>query len=107
MNEKQLLKICIVIAIIGIGVLFFLSKIAAETNIQDITEDDIDKKLVISGMIENIKTTETMTLFTIQDMPIVFFEKLDFPEGNTVTIKGTVKLYKGKLEIVGETIELK
>ncbi len=104
MNEKQLLKICITVAVLGIGVLFFLSKTAAQTNIQEITEDDIDKKLIVSGIVENLKITETMTIFTIQDMPIVFFEKLDIQEGNTVTITGTVKKYKGKLEIIGERI---
>lgn len=105
MNEKQLLKICIVVAVFGIAVLFFLSKTAAEANIQDITEKDIEKKLVVSGVIENLRFTETMTIFTIQNMTIVFFEKIDIQEGKKVRITGTVKLYKGKLEIVGERIE--
>jgi len=104
MNEKQLLKICVSVAILGIGILFFLSKTAAQTNIQDITEEDIDKKLIVSGSIENLKVSDTMTMFTIQDMPIVFFEQLDIQEGNTVIITGTVKEYKGKLEIIGERI---
>ncbi len=105
MNEKQLLKICIIVAVFGIGILFFLSKTAAETNISTITKDDIDKKLVVSGIVENTKITDTMTLFTIQDMPVVFFEKLEIQEGSTVKITGTVKEYKGKLEIVGERIK--
>jgi DNA/RNA endonuclease YhcR with UshA esterase domain len=104
MNEKQLLKICIAVAVIGIGGLFILSKTAAETNIQDITEEDIDKKLVISGVVDNLQVRETMTLFTIKNMPVVFFEALDIQEGNTVKITGTVKEYKGKLEIVGEKV---
>jgi DNA/RNA endonuclease YhcR with UshA esterase domain len=107
MNEKQLLKICIAVAVIGIGGLLILSKTAAETNIQDITEEDIDKKLVISGVVDNLQVRETMTLFTIENMPVVFFEARDVQEGDSVKITGTVKEYKGKLEIVGERIEYK
>ncbi len=105
MNEKQLLKICMSVAIIGIIGLFILSKTAAETNFQDITEKDIDKKLLVSGVVENLDIRESMTLFTIQGMPIVFFEQANVQEGSNVTITGTVKKYKGKLEILGERIE--
>ena len=105
MNEKQLLKICIIVAVFGIGILFFLSKTAAETDISTITKDDIGKKLIVSGIVGNPRITDTMTLFTIKDMPVIFFEKLEIHEGSTVKITGTVKEYKGKLEIVGERIE--
>ncbi len=114
MNETQLLRICLVVGIIGIIALFFIAESieAIAVNIIDVTEEMIGKNVAVRGTVSGLKINDGITFFDLVDTDfqhsilVVFFEeRIDIEEGSLVTIVGTVKEYKGQLEIVGERIE--
>ncbi len=111
MNDKQLLRFAIVIALIGLVILFILAEqIETETiSIDMITDEYIDQHVVIHGEVVAVTSFESMTLFRVRDaltsILVVVFEPIELEEGNTVTVSGTVKRYKGELEIVAEIVE--
>ena len=114
MNEKQLLRISLSIAIIGIVALFFLAQnIEADiVEIDTITDEFIDQKVTVNGEIKELKVLDDMTMITVKgeisSILVVVFEPLnDLEVGNDVLVSGTVKDYKGKLEIVADRVEIK
>ena len=115
MNDVKLLRIALAIGVVGIISLFFLSKtIQAEpTEIGQITQEDIGRKVMIEGIVEEIEQKKSVTILEISEQGTkdtvsvaLFGNKLNIPEqGEKVKITGTVKEYYGKLEIVAEKIE--
>lgn len=111
MNDTQLLRLCFALAFLGLGALFILSKtVAGESiGISEITEEKIGQKVVVQGIVHDLRQLETMTLFTLEEesgsILVVSFSPLDLKENNKITVTGTIKEYKGQLEIVADKIE--
>ena len=110
MNDIQLLRLCFVLAFLGLGALFVLSKtVEGEiVGISEISEEKIGQKVVVQGVVHNLRQLETMTLFSLQengaDILVVSFSAADIEENDVVTVTGSVKEYKGELEVVAEEI---
>ncbi|MEK6921295.1 MAG: OB-fold nucleic acid binding domain-containing protein [Nanoarchaeota archaeon] len=110
MNDIQLLRLCFVLAFLGLGALFVLSKtVEGEiVEISDITEEKIGQKVVVQGIVYDLRQLETMTLFSLQEneaqILIVSFSNVEVHEDDIVTVTGSVKEYKGELEVVASQI---
>ena len=109
MNETKLLRICLLVAALGIVSLFFLSENleAKEVGISSITPDYVGQTVSISGIVSKISFGDEMTFITLEDdgefFPVVFFqEQEDVFSGDKITVSGKVQEYKGRLQIVGE-----
>ena len=109
MNETKLLRICLLVAALGIVSLFFLSENleAKEIEISLITPDYVGQTLSVSGTVSKVSVTSDMTFITLEDQgelfPVVFFQEVDDVfSGEEIVVSGKVQEYKGKLQIVGE-----
>ena len=109
MNETKLLRICLLVAVVGIVSLFFLSENleAKEIEISLITPDYVGQTISISGTVSKVSLGDGMTFITLEDdgelFPVVFFQEIDdVSSGDKITVSGKVQEYKGRLQIVGE-----
>ena len=117
MHEKQLMKISLAGAVVGIVALYIL---VLNLNYQFVPVGKIDNSMVnkvlkTSGEISNFKTGKT-TFFELNDgnssIKVVFwedtFEQLELSgfdlnqlkNGAKIEIVGTVQLYKGETELI-------
>src|SRR3989338_7899306 len=109
MNETKLLRICLLVAALGIVSLFFLSENleAKEVGISSITPDYVGQTVSVLGTVSKISIGNGMTFITLEDdgelFPVVFFQEIeDVLSEEKITVSGKVQEYKGKLQIVGE-----
>ena len=114
MNEKLLLKISFITAIIGILILLFiLQKIElSKVNLNNITKNDIDKKIKIKGELISITETPGLYILNVKDfsgeIAVIAFkeEKLDLKKGDILEIEGQITGYQDKIEIIAKKITI-
>ena len=112
MDEQGLLKVALICALTGILVLIFISNTIEikQYQIKDITKKMLDKDVQVTGEITRITETPGLYIFDIKDKTgtitaIVFKEgPIELEKNQEITLQGTVKEYKDKLEIVAEQI---
>ena len=114
MKDETLLKASLAIAGIGLAGLFLLSGTIQPTAaaIAQLNGDVMDQKVLVTGTANSVSTSSAgHTFFTLADqtgtISVVAFAsaKLQPPkEGSTVTVKGRLQEYNGKLEIIADTI---
>jgi RecJ-like exonuclease len=114
-NDSDLLKLSIIVAIIGLLGLFLYG--AAGTTAYSVSELDqlIGQKARISGTASSMSTSKAgNTFFMISDgtgqiNTVVFKDSginvSQLKNGVSVEVTGTVQEYQGKLEIIAESIE--
>ena len=113
MNEKDLLRWSIVIAILGICVLFVLAQEidVDRISIDAITNEFIDQKVTVAGTVVSVTQLDDMTLFDVQGVDsvssilVVVFEQMNISIKEGVVVSGTVAEYQGTLEIVADRVE--
>ena len=114
MNEKELLRFSIGIAILGLCVLFALAQeIDVDLiSIDTITNEFIDQKVTVAGTVVSVKQLDDMTLFDVQGVDsvrsilVVVFEQMNISIEVKIVVSGTVTEYKGQLEIVADRVEI-
>lgn len=110
MNEKLLLKLCILSVIIGLTAIIAIPYIYGTSlkNINEITKADIGTKVSIQGELKLDYQKEKLTLLELKDntgkIDVVFFETIPI-KGKKAKIIGTVNLYQGNLQLKGENLE--
>lgn len=114
MKDETLLKASLTVAAIGLVFLFLLSGTIQPTAaaIAQLNGDILDQKVQATGVASSVSTSSAgHTFFTLADdtgkISVVAFAsaKLEAPhEGSTVTVKGRLQEYNGKLEIVADSI---
>lgn len=93
MDEKVLLRIAVILAIIMIPITsFFLSLSSKEKNY-----------LTLKGEVKSIKKGEITLLKLKTTLPVVFFKAVNV-NSSKVLIKGRLEEYNGKLEFVGHSL---
>lgn len=126
MEEKLLLKISIICALIGLAILFWISRnLELATNkIGEITVEDLGKNVKVCGKIISKFQTKTNHIFLrLQDdtgiIDIVIFnnsaenikklgaDPYQLKKYEDVCITGNVEEYQEKLEIIAKSIEWK
>ena len=115
MKEKTLLKISLICSIIGLYALFLINeRISVNSKkIAEINSTLLEKDISVRGEITRITKTEGLYLINIKDksnkeIAIVVFkdQELELKKGNIISVEGTIKDYKGNLEILAKKIEL-
>ena len=116
LREYWLNRASLFCAIAGILLLAAYSFLEApkQLNIGEISEKYLDAKVRVKGIVSFSKVTDKIAIFTLEDgaeIKGVFFrpgieEKIMLRKGNFVEVVGKVKLYRGKLEIVAEKVNL-
>ena len=113
MKEKQILKISLIGAVIGILVLFFLSEHVLKVDeiaIDRLDEFNVGTDVKIKGFVENIKDLDKIAILDVaqlKSVTVVLFKSgnLTIKEGDYVEIKGEIEEYNGKLELIGNEIK--
>jgi len=115
MKEKDLRTISIICSLLGLIILFFVSKNleSVRTNIGKITIDDVGKRLRVCGNITSTHSSKGHVFFDLEDstgnIDIVVFNstKIDqeFEKNQQICILGTVTEYKSSLEIIADKVE--
>ena len=112
MQEKALLKIAFITAIIGVLILLFiLDKIELSNfNIVNLSKDDLDEKVKIKAELINIRETPGLYILEVKDfsgkITVIVFkdEPLELKKGDILEIEGQVTSYKDKIEIIAKKI---
>ncbi|MEK6835747.1 MAG: OB-fold nucleic acid binding domain-containing protein [Nanoarchaeota archaeon] len=112
MDEKQLLKIALFTSLIGLIILLIIEQKIdlTNSNISNITRDDIDDKVKIKGEITRITETPGLYIIDVKDFTgeikvIVFKDQpLELKNGDIIEVEGTVALYKDFVEIIAKRI---
>ncbi len=93
MDEKVLLKIAMILAIIMVPITsFFLSISSKEIHY-----------LTLKGEVKSIKQGDVTFVTLKTNLPVIFFKNVNI-NSSQVIIKGRLEEYKGKLEFVGEEV---
>jgi DNA/RNA endonuclease YhcR with UshA esterase domain len=112
MNENTLLNISLMSSIVGILLILFITENIEppEYKIKDITNNDIDKLVKITGELSILKETEGLYLLKLFDgessIVIVAFknEEIILNDNERVTIKGKIVEYNNEFELQAEEI---
>ncbi len=114
MEDKTLIKLCILSASIGLVLLIIISdKLEIPTaNIASISKKDINKAIQIKGTIDEAINKGTISIAKIEDktgkIEVILFKSsnLRLKKGSFVKIDGKVSLYNQKLQIIAEKVRI-
>ncbi len=115
MAESTLINISLFMAIIGIIILFFISdKIKIkEYNLNEISEELIDKEIKINGKIEDIKELKNSLLLTLSEnknkLKVIIYKKdkiVGLKKNQMIEVTGKLKIYEKEFEIEAEEIKI-
>lgn len=111
MKEKTLLKIALLCGILGICVLFFISK---SISIDEIAINKIDRVLdetvVVSGSVIGINDGSGVSYLKIQKDEVLsvtlFGDVREFKVGDYVQIRGKISKGKKGVDFIGEEVRI-
>lgn len=115
MKDEKLLKISFCCSLLGILIILFITENleVPESNIVNITKENLDETLSVSGKISYITETPGLLIINLQDntgniTAIIFKEEnISLEKNQIVTIEGKVIEYKGQLEIQADLLKIK
>ena len=115
MKDSTLLKISLCCSLLGILIILFIVENLEipESNIGNITQEDWEKTVAVSGEIKYITETPGLLIITLGDntgnITVIAFkeENVSLEKGQIITIEGQVIEYKDQLEIQAELIKVR
>lgn len=115
MKDNNLLKISFICSLLGILILYTLSQNISveEKTINKITIGDLDNKVKIKGLVDNIIDTESVLILDVaqaQNMKVILFKEnnqsIDIKKEDLIEVIGQVEEYNGELEIIGQRVRI-
>ena len=115
MNEKKLLKICLITSILGIFLLLTIAEFSQPKlyQIKDVTEKQLDTQIKIQGTITKTKDLPGLLIFDLKDntskMIVVAFKdfQINLTKGQNISVTGKIAEYNNVLEIIADEITIK
>lgn len=115
MKEENLLKISLICAIFGILIILFVSENTSleNSNISNLTKDQIETKVAVLGIVEYVTETPGLLILRIKDntgnITIIAFKEdnITIEKGQLIYVEGKLVEYKNELEIQADLIKLK
>lgn len=109
MEDRILLKVALVCAVVGVTALFFVSR-QMEVDAQPIEQIKlVEGEVAIEGEVRDVFQKGSLTVIDVgydTSMKVVLFEQVDVRVGDKVGVRGRVKEYNGQLELVGEELRV-
>jgi hypothetical protein len=109
MDDRIKLRIAVLFSIVGIALLFVLSKFITiePIKITDIDGTFVGKTVFINGTITKATISER-TIFYVDNssIPLIIFSKVDLFKNTDVLITGRVDEYNDGIQIVVDKIEI-
>ncbi|MBT4604931.1 hypothetical protein HOC01_04785 [archaeon] len=113
-SEKQLTRIVIISAFVGLVLLFFYSGNLELDPISSLDGLREDTAVVIRGKVGRVTQLEKVAFMEvenekIEETTVVLFTNYDvwLNEGDYVEILGTLEEYEGKMEVIGHNVKVK
>ncbi len=114
MNNKNLINIALICSLLGIFIILLIVENAdlPTTKIKNVTKEQLETKIKISGNITSIKETPGLLILQIQDstgkIDAIIFKDQDtnITKDIPVEIEGKVQEYKEYLQIVVNRIKV-
>ena len=111
MQERTITRISLIITILGLIFIFFY---AEEVDLQTVASLDTiepEEVVTISGTVHNLRSTENVTFLQISGqktvkMPVIIFSKVLLKEGDLVEVTGMIEEYRGKKEVIANTVKI-
>ena len=110
MDETQLFRIAIVVALLGMIVLFFAARNVEinETTINKINIGQSENYVAVRGVVKSIKYTNSSTIITIlqttEIQAVAFSPNIIVQVGDEVMIKGKNSEFRGQAQIIADSI---
>ena len=104
MDDDALRKICLLLAVAGIGGLAVAGLLAEPVAVSGVNEEDIGKIVRMTGEASKVSHAPSVTFIEINGVKIVRFAATPVKDGDIVEVTGRVSLYRGDVEIVAESI---
>ena len=111
MKRNQFRKLCLLLSIIGLGILYgstthLKPKI---TSIENIDSSKTGEVVQIQGNATSSYSTSKITFITLQDstdqIQVIDFNTGRYSQGSNLTVLGKVELRQGDLQVVSTKIE--
>lgn len=108
MDDTTLLRISILVGIVGLcGLLLIVNNRSESLLSFSHIESQTDETVSIQGRVVTVRQIGNTTFLEVSfedSASVVVFEPLDIQVGNQLLVEGTVEKYKGKKEIIAESI---
>jgi RecJ-like exonuclease len=107
MKESSLLKIALVCSMTGIFLLYILCENIKLEERSIFEAKQSDGKVRVSGVVENIRQNNGMTIITIskkESIDIVLFDYIDLKNGTWIDVTGEIDDYQGKKQIIADEL---
>lgn len=109
MKEDDLLKVAVCVSILGIVLLALITPAQPESSVFEANNAKKDEFVRIQGNISKVihsKNTTIITLVKEEEISVAIFENVSLTKGQMVDVRGTIKEYKGKNEIIADRVVL-
>ena len=114
MNEKTLLKVSVVIALLGLSFLFLYSEEVDLKSVERIDSAIPEETVELKGTVNRVSVSDKVIFLEIEGervekTDVILFTDQDIfiKDGDYVEISGTVEEYEGKKEVIANSIVLK
>jgi aspartyl/asparaginyl-tRNA synthetase len=114
MQEKQLIKISLIVASVGLLILLFFAEGFELVAINNIENIENEQEVKLQGVITRLTQSDKVVFIELEGEQIVKSDVILFPdeeiylqEGNYVEITGTIEEYNNKKELIANEIVLK
>jgi aspartyl/asparaginyl-tRNA synthetase len=114
MEEKQLVKISLIVTIVGLLILLFFADSFELTAINKIDDVENEQEVKLLGKITKLTKLDKVIFIELEGEQVVKSDVILFPdseiylqEGNYVEITGTIEEYNNKKEVIANEIILK
>lgn len=111
MKEERIYQICIVLAAIGIGLIYSSSIYLEpeETEINRIERSQQGQKVLVSGNVTGFYTAKGHTFFEVKDSTASieiaeFNNERELENGTSVEVEGRVSMYEGRVQVVADEV---
>ena len=111
MKRSQFTKLCFLLSITGLGILYGSTEYLQPeiTNIESVDSSKTGEVVKIQGNVSNFYSTPQASFFSLKDrtdeIQVVDFNANKYRSGGNLTVLGRVELRQGELQLVSTEIE--
>lgn len=113
-QEKMIIRIALVCALVGLTALFIISKHfdPKEYSIKDVRKERLNSLVKVSGVVESVRDTPKVLIITLEEnkerIKIVAFKegRVAVKKNQVIEIEGRLTEYEGEIEIEADRIKV-
>jgi uncharacterized protein YdeI (BOF family) len=114
MQEKQLIKVSLIVAAVGLLILLFFADSFELVTVSNIDNIENEQEVKLQGVISRLTQLEKVVFIELEGQQVIKSDVILFPnedlylqEGDYVEIIGEIEEYNNKKEVIASEIILK